>query len=435
MTASRAEWRRSRAGRVVAVLAGLGVLGMVMGAWVAALNVRGEAPLRPEATRAPATAAQVAQGAYLARVGNCIGCHTAPGGPALAGGRAVTTPFGTLYSPNLTPDPVTGLGAWTSDEFWRALHHGRSRDGRLLYPAFPYPQFTHVTREDADALLAYLRSVPAVVQPLRPHALRFPYGTQAALAVWRALYFRPGPAVTEPAEGGDAVWQRGRYLVEGLGHCAACHSPRDRLGGVRDDQAWLGGLMPAGDWVAPSLADPQQAGVQRWPVETTARLLRDGTVPGASVSGPMAEVVFASTQHLTPEDARAMARYLVTLPERPRARATAAQAPAAQRELGQRLYTRHCADCHGEQGEGRPGRFPALAGNRAVTLADPHNVLQMVRHGGFAPSTAGHPRPHGMPPFGHLLDAEAQAAVATYIRQAWGEPAPAVNALEVLRLP
>ncbi|WP_374673017.1 c-type cytochrome [Ideonella sp.] len=434
MTASRAEWRRSRAGRVVAVLAGLGVLGMVAGAWVAALNVRGETPLRPEAPRAPASADQVAQGAYLARVGNCIGCHTAPGGALLAGGRGVTTPFGTVFAPNLTPDPVTGLGAWTADEFWRALHHGRSRDGRLLYPAFPYPQFTQVTREDADALLAYLRSVPAVVQPHRPHALRFPYGTQAALAVWRALYFRPAPPATAVPRG-DAQADRGRYLVEGLAHCAACHSPRDRLGGVREDSAWLGGAMPGQAWHAPSLADPREAGVQRWPAETTARLLRDGTVPGASVSGPMAEVVFASTQHLSPADALAMARYLASLPERAAARPPVAPAPAAQRELGQRLYTRHCADCHGERGEGQPGRFPALAGNRAVTLAAPQNVLQMIRHGGFAPATAGHPRPHGMPPFAHVLDAQEQAAVATYIRQAWGEPAPAVGALEVLRLP
>ncbi len=185
-----------------------GVLAAALVAW---LNVRGEAPL-DAAAGAPASAELVARGAYLARAGNCIGCHTLPGGAAYAGGRGVPTPFGTIYAPNLTPDPATGIGSWTSAEFWRALHNGRSRDGRLLYPAFPYPNYTRVTRADSDAIHAYLASLKPVVQADKAHELPFPFDQQAALAVWRALYFRPA----DPAPAMDAAATtpllRGAYL-------------------------------------------------------------------------------------------------------------------------------------------------------------------------------------------------------------------------------
>ena len=194
------------------------------------LNVRDEAPTGPVVADvgSPAGADQIARGAYLARAGNCVGCHTSLGGAPFAGGRGVPTPFGTIYASNLTSDTATGIGSWSSTDFWRALHNGRARDGRFLYPAFPYPNYTRITREDSDAIHAYLRSLPAVAQANRPHTLPFPFDQQAALVVWRALYFRPSQVVSDPTR--DATWNRGAYLVEGLGHCNACHASRNALG-------------------------------------------------------------------------------------------------------------------------------------------------------------------------------------------------------------
>ena len=174
------------------VLAALAVLLAAAAALVGWLNVRGEDPLTGDASTFVASPEQVARGAYLARAGNCAACHTDRGGAAFAGGKGIATPFGTVFASNLTPDARTGIGAWSAAQFWRALHNGRSADGRLLYPAFPYPNFTEITRADSDALFAFLRSQVPVTQPNRPHALRFPYSLQASLAVWRALFFSPG---------------------------------------------------------------------------------------------------------------------------------------------------------------------------------------------------------------------------------------------------
>lgn len=386
--------------------------------------------VRPSASPAlPAPGQQVQRGAYLARAGHCAGCHTAPGGAAYAGGRGIETPFGTVYASNLTPDVATGLGRWSSDDFWQALHHGRSRDGRLLNPVFPYTNTTLVTREDADALYAFLRSLAPVAQPNRTHALRWPYNTQWALAVWRRLYFRPGVYAAEPAQ--SAAWNRGAYLVRGLGHCAACHSPRNTLGATASE-GFEGGLMPGQGWAAPSLHAAESAGVQGWPQADVVALLQTGASPRASVQGPMAEVVYGSTQYLSQADVAAMAVYLRSLPVRPSAPVVpAARADAVQWRLGEQRYHDHCARCHGDQGEGAAGAYPTLAGNRAVVAADPGNLLRTLLQGGYLPATAGNPRPYGMPPFGPVLNDVELAAVATYLRQAWGHQASAVSALQV----
>ncbi len=417
--------------RFAKVIGLLALLGGVLAAVVAWLNVRGEQPL-PDATQ-PQAAAQdrVARGEYLARAGDCMACHTVPGGAPYAGGRGIETPFGVVYAPNLTPDPETGLGRWTPAEFWRALHNGRSKDGRLLYPAFPYPNYTRVTREDADAIYAYLQSLPASAQPNRAHALRFPYSTQAALAVWRALFFSPGEAVADPAQ--TAEWNRGAYLVNGLGHCAACHTPRNALGAASEAQAFNGGLIPVQNWYAPALNMAAEAGVADWPEDDVVALLRTGVAPQGGVSGPMAEVVFRSTQYLSDADLRAMATYLRALPSRERASAGVAKPAANVLDRGAKVYEQQCAQCHGEAGQGRPGAFPALAGNRAVMMADPTNVVRVVLQGGYLPATAGNPRPHGMPPFMQVLGDEEVAAVATFIRNAWGNQAPGVGTMEVYR--
>ncbi|MFN9728345.1 c-type cytochrome [Acidovorax sp.] len=409
-----------------AVLAALGVAAAAL----VSLNLRGEAPL-PAAETLEFSPALAARGEYLARVGNCMACHTAQGGAAYAGGRGIETPFGVVFSSNLTPDAAHGIGAWTSAEFWRAMHHGRSKGGRLLYPAFPYPNYTHITREDSDAIYAYLTTVAPAAEPNRPHALRFPYSTQAALGVWRALFFEPGAAQPDPVQ--SAEWNRGAYLVNGLGHCTACHTPRNALGATLDARAFTGGLIPVQNWYAPALNAAAEAAVGHWPTDDVVALLKTGVAPQGSVLGPMAEVVFRSTQYLSDADARAMAIYLQALPPQEPVRAVAARAPASSMDKGAGVYGQHCAQCHGDEGGGTPGAFPPLKGNRAVMLSDPTNVVRVVLQGGYLPATAGNPRPHGMPPFQHVLGDEDIAAVATFIRNSWGNHAPAVGTMEVYR--
>jgi len=405
--------------RLLAGLLGLS-LGLAAALWW--LNMRGDGDL----SAAPFEAndpALVARGTYLARAGNCQDCHTPRGAAHYSGGRGIPTPFGTVYSSNLTPDVQTGIGAWTPAEFRRALHNGRSRDGRLLYPAFPYDSYTRISAEDADALFAFLRSLPAVAQPNRPHALRFPYDTQLALAVWRALYFRPGRF--EPQAAQSAEWNRGAYLVQGLGHCSACHASRNALGASRNPTALAGGLIPLQNWVAPGLAGQ--------PAQSVAALLQRGIYDSAALLGPMAEVVLHSTQHLTQPDLLAMAVHLQSLPqaETPPSRGDAPTPAQLQRGAG--IYETRCAHCHGDEGQGRSRAYVPLAGNRALLHDPPANLVRVVLGGAFPASTAGNPRPFGMPPFATELADEDIAAVLSYIRNAWGNRAAAVQPLDVQR--
>ncbi|MDN3921194.1 cytochrome c [Roseateles violae] len=419
---------RRTALRIALLLAAL-ALGLAALVW--RLNHLDEAPASTEGT-APPTPALLERGAYLARVGNCAGCHTARGGPPYAGGRAIATPFGAVFAPNLTPDAATGLGGWSRADFWAALHNGRGRDGRLLSPAFPYPNYALLSRADADALFAYLQSLTPVAQPNLPSQLRFPYNTQLSLAVWRALYFRP--AVFEPDARRGAEWNRGAYLSQGLAHCSACHATRNGLGagGTAD---FSGGLLAGSGWLAPSLHDPAEAGVMDWSPAALRQWLAHGSNAAlASAQGPMAEVILGSTRHLNEADLAAMAQYLQALPRRPVERPEPAEPQPLLRELGRRLYGEHCAACHGQQGEGVAGAYPPLAGSRVVTMASPGNLLLIIQRGGFAPATAGHPRPFGMPPFAGVLDDRQLAALASYLRNSWGHQAGDVRLLDVVQL-
>jgi mono/diheme cytochrome c family protein len=415
------------------LLLGLVVVVAALAGTVVALNLRGESPVTDDPAPPAGAAAPelLARGAYLARAGNCIGCHTQRGGTPYAGGRGIETPFGTVYASNLTPDAETGLGDWNASHFWRALHNGRSRDGRLLYPAFPYTHYTRVTRADSDALFAFLRSLPAIRAPQRPHALRFPYDSQAALAVWRALYFTPAAHQDDPSR--PAEWNRGAYLVRGLGHCSACHAARNALGALRDEAALGGAALPMQDWYAPSLSSPAEAGLAAWDTARIVQLLKTGQAPGASVLGPMAEVVLNSTQHLKDADLQAMAAYLRSLPQAPPPQREPVRRDAALMARGQGVYEQRCADCHGDDGRGVAGIYPALAGNRAVTMDSPANVIAAIASGGYPPATPGNPRPFGMPPFGHELTPDDLAAVTTYVRGSWGNDAPQVTPFDLTR--
>ena len=401
------------------------VVALALGGW---WFLSDSSPTISDAGPTDSMAAQVERGAYLARAGNCMACHTTQGGDPYAGGRPIETPFGTVYSSNLTPDRANGIGNWTSVDFWRALHEGRAPDGRLLYPAFPYTSYTQVSQPDADALFAYLRSLPPVAQANRPHAMRWPYDSQLALAAWRTLYFKPMVFQNDPAH--DAQWNRGAYLVRGLGHCSACHTSRNLLGAIDERFALAGGTMPMSNWYAPSLLQAAEAGLGQWEVADIVRLLGTGQASNASVAGPMAEVVLHGTQYLTQEDLTAMAVYLKALPQESAQRDAGVAASSA---IGAGIYDDQCAQCHGRQGEGVPGAYPALAGNRAVLMRSTTNLVQIVLHGGFAPATRGNPRPFGMPPYQLVLDDKAVAAVLTHVRASWGNQAGAVSELEVSR--
>lgn len=378
-----------------------------------------------------ATPANIARGAYLARAGDCMACHTTRGGAPYAGGRAIDTPFGRLLAPNITSDRASGIGAWSADDFWRALHNGKSRDGRLLYPAFPYTSYTRVRRDDADALYAFLLSVPAQKTARQPHELRFPYNQQIMLAGWRLLYFKP--AVYADVTRQSTQWNRGAYLVDGLGHCVACHSSRNQLGA--SEGMLSGGMIQTLGWYAPSLTSDAEAGLGSWDVPPIVDLLQTGISPRATVFGPMAEVVQQSLQHLSTPDVTAMAVYLKALPEdkAPPVEMPTGPHVAQVMEQGKKLYENQCIECHGADGKGLPPHYPPLAGNRAITMLESVNAIRIVLNGGFAPGTKGNPRPYGMPPFSHVMDDAEVAAVVSYVRATWGNQAPPVTPSQVNR--
>ncbi|HET9653441.1 MAG TPA: cytochrome c, partial [Usitatibacter sp.] len=385
-----------------------------------------------------ATAQVLDRGEYLARAGDCVACHTTPNGKAFAGGRPMATPFGALYVPNITPDDDTGIGTWTADDFYRMLHTGTSRDGALLYPAMPFASYTKVTREDSDAIFAYLQSVPPVRQKNRPHELRFPYDKRELLIGWRALYFREGEY--QPDAKQSAQWNRGAYLVQGLGHCAMCHTAINALGGSSESKAFEGGMIPNQNWYAPSLTSNREAGLGDWTLADIADLLQVGASSRGTVYGPMAEVVYNSLQYMSDEDAAAMAVYLKALPERdsePPPPGSARLVQPSVMETGRRLYEKQCALCHGAEGKGHPPELPPLAGNQSITMASPVNSIRMVLNGGYAPGTRKNPRPFGMPPFAHVFNDDEAAAVVTYIRVAWnntGTPVAPAQVNELRRL-
>jgi mono/diheme cytochrome c family protein len=398
------------------------------------------APDSPAAT-VKATEGQIEQGRDLALAGNCMACHTTRGGTPFAGGRRIDTPFGGVYSSNLTPDPETGLGRWTAQDFWQAMHLGRSKNGRLLTPAFPYNHTSVVTREDSDAVWAWLNTLPPVVQAQPAHTLVWPLGTQPALAVWRSLYFQPTPFQADKTQ--TAEWNRGAYLVQGLGHCAACHSARNALGASGPVDDLSGGLMPVVNWYAPDLTRDAESGMASTPLPEIVRLLRTGASSTAQTNGPMGEVVQHSLQHLKEADLQAMAVYLQSRAQtsvpNPAAETQPARITLQVANQGAKVYERQCLQCHGEQGAGvkTPSgdvAYPALAGNRAVLLRDPTNLVQLVLYGGYGPATAGHPRPFGMPPAVLELDDRDIAAVLTHLRTQWGNQAGEVTPLQVNRI-
>jgi thiosulfate dehydrogenase len=384
---------------------------------------------------APPDRALVERGAYVARLADCVGCHTAEGGAPLAGGRALWTPFGTIRSANLTPDVATGIGAYSFEQFERAVRHGVRADGANLYPAMPYPSFTRATDEDVRALYAW--AVAGVAPVERRNAapkLRWPFGKRWGLAPWRWAFL--DEVRFEPDPGRDAAWNRGAYLVQALGHCGACHTPR----GVgfqekaTSERGSSGGAFLAGatlaDWRAVSLREPRSAA-------ELVSSLRTGRSGSGAVSGSMVEVIHASTQHFTDADRAAVATYLASLaggepgatPAQP---ATAAAPEGLFTTRGGLGYVQFCASCHRQDGSGVDGLFPPLAGNPTVRAPDPATLVHLALAGGKTAETAAAPRVHAMPGYPPLADREL-AEILGFVRATWGDGRP-VDASAVAEL-
>jgi mono/diheme cytochrome c family protein len=391
----------------------------------AACAACGSDPIAPGAAPAKASfdPALIAKGAQLAVIGNCQVCHTAEGGRSFAGGRPIETPFGTFYGTNITPDPDTGIGRWSEPAFARALREGIDRDGRHLYPAFPYEYYTRLTDEDVHALYAYIATREPVRAQNRPHDLRAPFNIRSLLGTWKALYFERGAFQPDPAR--DAQWNRGAYLVNGLGHCGACHTPRSALGAEKKDQAFSGGV--AEGWHGPAL-DARSPAPVPWTAEQLFKYLRTGLDDlHAIAAGPMDPVV-RNLARAPEEDVRAMAAYLEALagppsPERrKKADAALAQAKAAARANGRgaEVYAGACAACHDRGREAGSGGALPLALGTAMTIPTSSNLLRITLEGIAPPE--GEPG-RAMPGFADALSDGQVKDLAAYIRSEFGRAA------------
>ncbi len=366
----------------------------------------------------------VMRGKALATAGDCVACHTAPGGKPFAGGLSLATPFGAIMTPNLTPDDATGIGRWSKDDFVRAMQDGRGPDGGHLYPAFPYTYYTKVTGQDLDAIYDYLRTLTPVTNAVNRNSLPFPFNIRASMIEWNTLFFKPGRFVPDPARSEE--YNRGAYLVEGLGHCGACHTPMNAFGANKADKFLEGNRIS--DWTAPDITNDPQAGLGKWSVDEIVQYLRNGQTATSIASGPMREVVEDSTSKMPDADLKAIAVYL----KERGAAGTPAPAPVAASDprikVGEAIYVDTCSACHTRSGDGIEHIFPKLVGSSVVKQDDPTTLIRIILTGVQGAGTDAAPTSPAMPSFGYRLDDNQIAAVVTYIRNSWGNAAPAVDA-------
>jgi mono/diheme cytochrome c family protein len=366
----------------------------------------------------------VARGHYLAVVADCAACHTKPGGKPFAGGVALKTPFGTLVGPNITPDREAGIGAWTDDEFVASLHDGRGRGGIRLFPAMPYPAYTKMTREDALAIRAYLQTIDPVPDKVEPDQLPFPLSIRFNMAVWNALNFKSGRLEKDPSK--SAEWNRGRYVVDALGHCGTCHTPKTLLGADNNSAYLQGGVLQG--WFAPNITADTRKGIGGWSVDEIASYLKTGVNPDAIATGDMTEEIVHSSSNMTDNDIKAIAVYLKSLVPQRESAPVALATSDPRMVAGQAIYKDNCAACHTDTGAGSPGLFARLAGGHTVQSDDPTTLIRVVLSGSQGVATSSAPTSPAMPSFGWRLNDAQVASVLTYIRNAWGNAASAVSA-------
>lgn len=424
--------------RIVGVLV---VLSLIAGAYFAwSLNHVAALPAGPVTSVAAAkillepipdgpNAAQLRQGQYLARLGDCLSCHLRADGEPFAGGLGLNTPFGVIYSSNISSDPEHGIGHWTPDQFYRAMHDGIGAQGQHLYPAFPYPWFRNLSREDDDALLAYLKTTPPVAYQPPGNQLFFPMNVRASVALWNVISLPPQTGAQTP-QGATPEWSRGEAIVLGPGHCSQCHTPRNPFGADTRGKAFQGGLLD--NFVSPDLTGNERTGLGRWSVDDITEYLRTGRNARAAAGGPMGDVVTYSTSMMTDEDRHAIAIYLKSLPASADVDSTAADTASIKR--GAAVFSDACTACHLENAIGQPTLFPPLGNNAVAQQTDPTGVLHIILAGVRVGPSPTRPSPLTMPSFAWKLTDQQIADVSTYIRNSWGNRASPVAVEDVAKL-
>jgi mono/diheme cytochrome c family protein len=354
-----------------------------------------------------------------------MSCHLREGGEAFAGGLGLKTPFGVIYSANITSDSETGIGAWTSDQFYHAMHDGIGAHGENLYPAFPYPWYRQVSRDDDDAILAFLKTTPSVKYVAPANQLTFPLEFRFLVKGWNALFLDSHEFRPDPGQSGE--WNRGAYLVNGLGHCGACHTPKNYLGADKSKQDFYGGELD--NWVAPDLTSNDRTGLGGWGIDDIAEYLRSGRNARAGAGGAMADVVTYSTSLMSDQDRRAIAVYIKSRAASPNI--VYAQADTGAMSRGAAIYSDACASCHLQDGVGQPGTFPPLGHNAMLQQADAVGLEHLILAGGRIGISASHPSPLTMPSFAWKLSDSEIADVSTYIRNRWGNQAGAIPTSDI----
>jgi len=375
-----------------------------------------------------ASLSEIEAGRYLTNAGDCISCHTNKGGKAFAGGLAVHTPFGIVYSPNITPDKETGIGKWSEQDFYNAMHLGKGNEGKHLYPAFPYPWYTKISRKDVDAIKAYLDTLTPVIQQNHANTLDWPVSWRSSMIAWNVLYFTAGSFKPDPKK--SAQYNRGAYLVEGLGHCSQCHSPKNILGAVGNGAKQLTGgyADPKEHWFAPSLSGNLREGIGAWSVPEIVGYLKTGSNAKSATAGPMTEVVMNSTRYLSDTDLTAIAVYLKDMPQmRSTIASKTADLDGQTLARGHTLYIHNCSVCHMGNGGGFPHYFPPLKGSAAIQAENPGTVINVVLAGASITVPSSKPTGLLMPAFGQKLNDQEIADVVNYIRNTWGNRAPLVH--------
>ncbi len=389
----------------------------------------------------------ITKGRYVAEAADCAACHTMPGSAPFAGGYAFQLPIGTLYSSNITPDKTNGIGNWTEAQFVRAIREGVRADGASLYPAMPFPSYARMTDEDLHALYVYfMQGVQPVADPVRANTIPWPLSMRFPLTFWRWV-FAPSPEAARASAArtfASPELARGAYLVEGPGHCGACHTKRgiamqETALTAQDGPHYLAGGAAVDGWTPPSLRGEPRTGLGAWSVADLTAFLRTGRNTRGSAFGNMDTAVHHGTQYLTEDDLTAIARYLKSLPAADATQHPWQPDPAATRALrsggkltpGQRLYLDNCAACHRSTGAGYAPAFPPLAGNPVVMNRAPDSIIHIILTGATLHGTSAAPSSFTMPGFDKRLTDAQVAAVVTFIRHAWGNDAAAVSDVDV----